>query len=85
MNDEELLEAMEQRESYMLLYRFQNCVKNMLKAKQKKETWIPRSWLDSFYTPSITCEYSIEQCDKMLEIRVDLVRLAYELGLELRD
>ena len=85
MNDEELLEAMEQRESYMLLYRYQNCVKNMLKVKQKKETWIPRNWIDSFDMPSITFEYSVEPCERMQEVKENLVCLANELGLVFRD
>lgn len=85
MNDEELLEAMEQRESYMLLYRFQNCVKNMLKAKQMEEVMIPKSWIENLEVPSIICEYSAEQCEKMKEVKEDLACLANELGLVFRD
>lgn len=84
MRDEELLEQMEQRENYMILYRFQNCVRNMLKAKLKKETIVPRNWIDNLDIPSITCEYREEQWEKVKDMKEDLECLAGELGLVLQ-
>jgi len=84
MRDEELLEQMEQRENYMILYRFQNCVRNMLKAKLEKETMIPMNWIDHMDIPSITCEYTEEQWKKVKGMKADLECLAGELGLVLQ-
>ena len=84
MRDEELLDRMEQRENYMILYRFQNCVRNMLKAKLEKETMIPMNWIDNMDIPSITCEYTEEHWKKVKGMKEDLECLAGELGLALQ-
>ena len=84
MRDEELLEQMEKQESYMILYRFQNCVKQMLKAKQKKETVIPENWIENFDVPCTTCEYTREQWENVQELKRILECLAKELGLVFR-
>ena len=84
MRDEILLEQMEQRENYMILYRFQNCVRNMLKAKLEKETMIPMNWIDIMDIPSITCEYTEEQWEEVKGMKENLECLAGELGLALQ-
>lgn len=80
MKNEALLEQMEKRESYMILYRFQNAVKNLLKAKQKKRTFISKNWIDSFDIPNTTCEYTETQWEMVQDLKKDLEDLAMELG-----
>ena len=81
MRDEEVMEQMEKQESYMILYRFHNCVRNMLKSKQKKETFITENRIENFDTPSITCEYTAEQWEMVQELKKELECLSAELGL----
>lgn len=50
-----------------------------------EEVMIPKSWIENLEVPSIICEYSAEQCEKMKEVKEDLACLANELGLVFRD
>lgn len=85
MRDEELLEQVEERENYMILYRFQNCVRNMLKVKQKKEDFVPQSWIERLEIPSTACEYTSEQWEQVQGMKTDLECLANELDLVFRE
>ena len=82
LRDDELLERMEQKEDYMILYRFYSCVKNMLKAKENNEEYFPQQWIGNLDIPSKLCEYTPEQCENVQEVKAELEYLARKLELK---
>ena len=82
LRDDELLERMEKKEDYMILYRSYSCMKNMLKAKENNEDGFPRQWIENLDVPSKLCEYTPEQYERVQEIKEELKCLARELELK---
>lgn len=81
MDKREFVEELIHRNEDAAIYaRYQSCVQNILSAKQKKDHFIPKEWMNELDTPTASCEYTAEQWALIQELKPQLEMLARELG-----